>query len=504
VRLRSRLAGLLLIVVVGPVAGGVVAARALAVRQSVAVADARLQGAAAFVRSTVNGLNSEARRRLTPALALRAVEATSDARLDALRGQAGLDYLIVSRGATVRGAARTASFRVSFSTLAGSNARVGLVSDAHVQVTGPSSGTVWGGLFRDRTFLAARIRLAAVTIARGTAVAATTPQAPARLSGAGFATLAGGWRGLCVCSGTPPSGVLVVARPAPVGLVPPLRPASVALAVVALFLGLVLAFVLAKMVSSPIQRLADDASASIRDELERLQRQLEWDVEEHLASGEAQGDEISRLREAFRTLRFGLRQTVGELGGSKEELRRTQARLSDQEHLSLSDSLTGAWNRRYLDMAVSDAMQRGRRMGHPFAVLMIDIDHFKGINDRFGHASGDDVLVELCRRIKGSLRANLDVLVRYGGEEFVVLLPETGTDGATVVATKVHQVVRSDPFGAPMNPIPVTISIGVASYPADGRVSPEVIAAADANMYRAKRAGRDRVVSSAEEISNHS
>lgn len=504
-RLRSRLAAVILIVVLGPLAGGMVAARALALRQSIALADARLGGGAGFVRAAIDRLNDEARRRLTPAVSLQAVGAPSYTALDRVRTRAGLDYLVVADGRAVRGALGPWSFgdvRITARLLAGGEDRVGLVSDAHVHVTGGHRATVWGGLFRDRSFLADAVHGPAITVARGTSVAASVRGLVSTRVGPGAASLPGGWRGLCVCTGAPPSGVMLATRPSPVGLFPPLAPASVALAIVALFLGLALAFVLARLVANPIQRLADDTSASLHDELERLQRHLDdWDVEETLVSEGRGGDEVSRLSESFRALRVGLRQTMGELGGSKEELRRTRARLSDQERLSLSDSLTGAWNRRYLDMALSDAMQRARRMGHPFAVLMIDIDHFKRINDRFGHGRGDEVLVELCRRIKGSLRANLDVLVRYGGEEFVVLLPETSSEGAVVVAKKLRTLVRSAPFGTTTSPIPVSVSIGVASHPADGPGPAEVIAGADANMYRAKRAGRDRVVSGTHEPS---
>ena len=156
-------------------------------------------------------------------------------------------------------------------------------------------------------------------------------------------------------------------------------------------------------------------------------------------------------------MRSGLRHTADQLGGSREELKQARDQLSDKERLSLSDSLTGVWNRRYLDMALSDAMQRGRRMGHSFSILMVDIDRFKLVNDGFGHQVGDDILVELCRRIGGALRTHLDVVVRYGGEEFVVLLPETGPAGARVVAEKIRHIIRMDPFSSGDTRVNVTV-----------------------------------------------
>jgi len=282
-----------------------------------------------------------------------------------------------------------------------------------------------------------------------------------------------------------------------VGILPTLHPATLAIVVAALVAGLALAFGLAKMVSRPIQRLAEDADASLRNELRMLREELdEWDaVELDRLDEQGRADEISRIGRAFRALRSGLRHTADQLGGSREELKQARDQLSDKERLSLSDSLTGVWNRRYLEMALSDAMQRGRRMGHSFSILMIDLDRFKLVNDGFGHQVGDDVLVELCRRIAGALRTHLDVVVRYGGEEFVVLLPETGPAGARVVAEKIRHIVRMDPFSSGDSRVNVTVSIGVASFPDDGPDADQVLAMADANMYRAKRAGRDRVTS---------
>jgi diguanylate cyclase (GGDEF)-like protein len=500
VRLRSRLAFLLLIIVVGPVIGGVVAARALAVRQSSAVAEARLEGGSAFVRAAVEDLNHTARDRLASRVALQAVRERTSSSLDSLRRSARLDYLVVDAPAGLLASMRTPLFdkgvAVTPTILAGGARRIGLVSESRIKVLGSPGGVVWGGMFRDRTFLLSLPTEPLATVAGGRAVAVTPPgpRLPT-ISELGAFDAGGSWRGFCVCAGATPSGIALLTTRSSVGVLPPLRATSVAIAVAALLTGLAFAFALAKLVSRPIQQLADDTTESIRTELDLLREDLdEWEAEELEDAEPTRADEVARLSEAFQTLRQGLRRAAGQLGGSKEELRETRARLSDQERLSLSDSLTGTWNRRYLEMAMSDAMQRARRMGHPFATLMIDIDRFKSINDRHGHPRGDEVLVELCRRIRGALRANLDVLARYGGEEFVVLLPETGPAGAAVVARKIHTVVRDQPFGSQGRGIDVTVSVGVSSYPEDGGDADAVLAAADANLYAAKRTGRDRVV----------
>jgi diguanylate cyclase (GGDEF)-like protein len=465
---------------------------------------ATLQGESVAARVALDEQASRVRRALTGAVALRAVSGVGSPRdLERLGATVGLDYVVIAQEGSVAGAAvRPAPFaavRVTPQLLAGSSARAGLVTDRHISVLGKGGGDVWGGLYRDERFLATMWAPVA-TVADGRAVLSSTEApgldslrvaAPAR----GAFAAGEGWRGgFCVCSGASPSGVLVLARWQSVGVFPPLHGPTLAVVLVAVLAGLALGFGLAKMVSQPIQRLADDTVASLRDELDLLREELdEWDAEELTRLDHGREDEVSRIGEAFRALRTGLRHAADELGGSREELRRARDRLSDQERISLSDSLTGVWNRRYLDIAVADAMQRGRRLGHSFSIFMIDIDRFKLVNDRLGHQHGDEVLVELCRRIPAGLRAHFDVLVRFGGEEFVVVLPETGPAGALVVAQKIRHLVRSEPFAVGPGPLEVTVSIGVASFAADGSDADQVLAAADANMYRAKRAGRDRV-----------
>jgi diguanylate cyclase (GGDEF)-like protein len=170
----------------------------------------------------------------------------------------------------------------------------------------------------------------------------------------------------------------------------------------------------------------------------------------------------------------------------------------ESERLSTTDPLTGAWNRRYLDATLARELGRAQRFARPVSVLMLDLDRFKEINDRNGHEAGDRVLAELVRRIQRSIRAQIDTLARFGGEEFTIVLPETGSAGARTVAEKVRRVVGDTPFGKGDELEDVTVSVGVATYPDDGENTSELMRAADRALYRAKRAGRDRVVSASE------
>jgi two-component system cell cycle response regulator len=166
----------------------------------------------------------------------------------------------------------------------------------------------------------------------------------------------------------------------------------------------------------------------------------------------------------------------------------------EAQRLSITDGLTGVWNRRYLQLTLAKEIDRAHRFERPLSVLMIDIDRFKNVNDRLGHQRGDEVLVELTRRMLAQIRTQIDFLTRYGGEEFVVVLPETPAQGALVVAEKIRGAIAEEPFQSDgEEPVEVTVSIGAATFPEDGAGMQDLIGAADRAMYRAKEAGRDRV-----------
>lgn len=168
-------------------------------------------------------------------------------------------------------------------------------------------------------------------------------------------------------------------------------------------------------------------------------------------------------------------------------LEEERARMVEElAELSVTDELTTLANRRRLTRKLHEEVIRSARTGHPFALLMIDLDHFKDVNDRLGHQVGDSVLRQCAVTLKKNLRGT-DLLARYGGEEFCVVLPETSLQGGRHVAEKLRQAV-ADLSG----PVP-TISVGVAFWERHVSVE-ELVRRADEALYRAKEAGRNRVV----------
>jgi diguanylate cyclase (GGDEF)-like protein len=165
----------------------------------------------------------------------------------------------------------------------------------------------------------------------------------------------------------------------------------------------------------------------------------------------------------------------------------------EAQRLSLTDGLTGVWNRRYFQMQFRQVLATATRFERPFSVLMLDLDHFKEVNDKHGHQRGDALLIEFSQRVTHLLR-EVDTFARYGGEEFICLLSETDTLGATTTAEKIHDAIRGVPFGGMDEElVNLTVSIGVAAYPDHGDSFKALVEAADQALYRAKQTGRDRV-----------
>jgi diguanylate cyclase (GGDEF)-like protein len=165
----------------------------------------------------------------------------------------------------------------------------------------------------------------------------------------------------------------------------------------------------------------------------------------------------------------------------------------EAQRLSLTDGLTGTWNRRYFQMQFRQVLATATRFERPFSVLMLDLDHFKQLNDKHGHQRGDAILIEFSQRVKHSLR-EVDTFARYGGEEFICLLSETDSEGATTTGAKIREAIKMQPFGGIGDePVFVTVSIGIASYPEHGNSFHELVETADRALYRAKESGRDRV-----------
>ena len=172
---------------------------------------------------------------------------------------------------------------------------------------------------------------------------------------------------------------------------------------------------------------------------------------------------------------------------------RAQRRTRDAAiRLSTVDSLTGLFNRTFFFAAIDREIARSARSGRGFCLLMMDLDELKAINDRLGHFYGDRVLRGVGEVITQGVR-QIDTAARYGGDEFVVLLPETDPTGAFVLAEKIRIGVGDMPTELPGGVPRPSLSIGVVSYPDDGRTADELIISADGAMYASKRAGKDRV-----------
>lgn len=174
-------------------------------------------------------------------------------------------------------------------------------------------------------------------------------------------------------------------------------------------------------------------------------------------------------------------------GVLQEELR---SRAEALERLAFFDGLTGIANRRFLDRQLEALISGSRRHGRPLAVALVDADRFKRINDSRGHAVGDEVLSEVARRLGARLRTE-DHIGRFGGEEFLVLLPDTGADDAAAVAESLRAEVSSRPVVVEGGEVDVTVSMGWAVW--EGDTAHALVARADAALYRAKAEGRNRV-----------
>jgi diguanylate cyclase (GGDEF)-like protein len=166
----------------------------------------------------------------------------------------------------------------------------------------------------------------------------------------------------------------------------------------------------------------------------------------------------------------------------------TEKNLQDElRHLAISDSLTGLFNRRYLDTSLTNELDRSKRYGHEMSIVMFDVDNFKQFNDEHGHDQGDRVLQSIANTVRGVIRS-IDIPCRYGGEEFLVILPETDFERALAVGERIRAAVER----ASIDGLKVTVSIGVASYPQImASTHQQFIEVADKALYEAKRAGRN-------------
>ena len=215
----------------------------------------------------------------------------------------------------------------------------------------------------------------------------------------------------------------------------------------------------------------------------RLLRGLEIGVNDYLVRPIESNELLARVRTQIRKRRYG-------------------ARLRDNVQMSMelavTDPLTGLYNRRYMESHVTSLVEQALARGKPLALLVLDIDYFKAVNDAHGHDAGDDVLREFATRLKKAIRG-IDLACRYGGEEFVVVMPETDMAIAAIVAERIRRRIAGEPFsiGSGAAALDVTISVGIAALSGVSDTPAAIIKRADQALYRAKRDGRNRVVADA-------
>ncbi len=158
-----------------------------------------------------------------------------------------------------------------------------------------------------------------------------------------------------------------------------------------------------------------------------------------------------------------------------------------------TDRMTKLFSHHFFQKNLDDEMNRARRYGTTFSLIMLDIDHFKKFNDSYGHLQGDIIIKDIAKILRKSVRT-IDFSARYGGEEFAVILPEVDVEGAVVVAERIRVSVEDYPFPGDEGPLHVTVSIGVAEFKSEGMHSPsQIIAVADKALYQSKEFGRNRI-----------
>jgi two-component system cell cycle response regulator len=219
------------------------------------------------------------------------------------------------------------------------------------------------------------------------------------------------------------------------------------------------------------------------DDNAKMLRGLEIGVNDYLMRPIDKNEILARARTQIRKKRY---------------TERLRDNVQQSIEMAITDALTGLYNRRYMESHLSALVEQAAARGKPLTALVLDIDFFKAINDGHGHDAGDDVLREFAVRVRKSIRG-IDLACRYGGEEFVIIMPETDMAVATIVAERLRRRIASEgfPIHQGARSLEVTISIGIATLDAADDTAGSILKRADQALYRAKRDGRNRVVADA-------
>ncbi|HIJ58118.1 MAG TPA: diguanylate cyclase [Deltaproteobacteria bacterium] len=220
-----------------------------------------------------------------------------------------------------------------------------------------------------------------------------------------------------------------------------------------------------------------------RDSIDNMVAGLEAGADDYLTKPINRPELMARLKTATRVLEL-----EKSLKDANEEI----------TILAITDTLTGCYNRTFMDEHLPKEIKRAIRYKHPISLIMLDIDHFKQVNDTYGHQAGDEVLKELVRSINRSIRYDVDWVARYGGEEFLVVFPETDFERAELLAERLRRDISQNTIRFKEKEIRITASFGVTGFTSSDtlkKVSYEaMISLADKSLYQAKEEGRNRVV----------
>jgi diguanylate cyclase (GGDEF)-like protein len=259
---------------------------------------------------------------------------------------------------------------------------------------------------------------------------------------------------------------------------------------ITLVIGVGLSFWLGRQIASPLRELADSACQMAAGDVF-----IQIDIPAKDEIGQL-GNAFNQMTASVQKREFELRQLAAGLEQTIEErtleLRRHNKKL---ERIAIEDPLTGIYNRRYFFELAEKEVERAKRYGNPLSVVIMDADHFKRMNDTFGHMIGDQILISLAKLCLQNLRGQ-DIIARYGGEEFVILMPEATHEDAFKTAERLRKLVAETSMITEALDVKITISLGVASWENDGQLDFDaMLARADQALYHSKEIGRNRTSS---------